>query len=71
MAFQLMLDKNANNYYYEPFKVDVYIYAISCFEIFIRKVPFPRWDVNKIRNLVKVGARSRLPTSLPTFLLWL
>jgi len=33
MALELMLDKNANNYYYEQFKVDVYIYAITCFEI--------------------------------------
>jgi serine/threonine protein kinase len=71
MALELMLEKNANDYYYEPFKADVYIYAITCFEMLTRKVPFPRWDVNKNRSMIKAGARPRLPTSLPTFLLWL
>jgi serine/threonine protein kinase len=54
---------------YNPFKVDVYSYAIICFEILTRVIQSAKIHVSKIKTMIKASARPTLPTSLPKFLL--
>jgi hypothetical protein len=54
---------------YNPFKVDVYSYAIICFEILTRVIQFAKIHVSKIKAMIKASTRPTLPTSLPKFLL--
>jgi hypothetical protein len=54
---------------YNPFKVDVYSYAIICFEILTRVIQFAKIHVSKIKVMTKGSTRPTLPTSLPKFLL--
>ncbi len=54
---------------YNPFKVDVYSYAIICSEILTRVIQFAKIHVSKIKAMIKASTRPTLPTSLPKFLL--
>jgi hypothetical protein len=54
---------------FNPFKVDVYSYAIICFEILTRVIQFAKIHVSKIKAMIKASTRPTLPTSLPKFLL--
>jgi serine/threonine protein kinase len=51
-----------------PFKTDVYSFAITCYEILTGKVPFDGLLLLEVRAGVKKGMRPTLPASLPTSL---
>jgi hypothetical protein len=51
-----------------PFKTDVYSFAITCSEILTGKVPFGSIQRNEVRDWIKKGMRPTLPASLPTSL---
>ncbi len=51
-----------------PFKTDVYSFAITCSEILTGQVPFESIRGTEVRAWVKEGRRPTLPASLPTSL---
>ncbi|CAM6045642.1 unnamed protein product [Sphagnum compactum] len=51
-----------------PFKTDVYSFAITCSEILTGRVPFEHIRRSDLRAFVKEGMRPTLPASLPTSL---
>jgi serine/threonine protein kinase len=51
-----------------PFKTDVYSFAITCSEILTGQVPFESIQGTEVRAWVKEGRRPTLPASLPTSL---
>jgi hypothetical protein len=70
MALELIPNNTSRNMeIYNPFKVDVYNYAIICLEIFTRVIQFAKIHVSKIKAKKKASTRPTLPTSLPKFLL--
>ncbi|CAM6071445.1 unnamed protein product [Sphagnum tenellum] len=51
-----------------PFKTDVYSFAITCSEILTGKLPFGSIPRSEVRARIKEGMRPTLPASLPTSL---
>jgi serine/threonine protein kinase len=54
-----------------PFKADVYSFAIICFEVLTGRVPFRSIHHTEIRARTKAGMRPTLPASLPSSLSFL
>ncbi|CAM6021237.1 unnamed protein product [Sphagnum balticum] len=59
---------NYERHWGNPFKIDVYSFAMTCYEILTGKVPFEGLRPGKVRAWVKEGMRPTLPASLPTSL---
>jgi serine/threonine protein kinase len=51
---------------YDPFKPDVYSFAMTCYEILTGRLPFEGAYQGQVRTMVKEGIRPELPENCPS-----